>query len=70
MRHDYLLEKDIRIHEKIGEGAFGQVYKGLYRNEEVAIKLMQGAQIQETSIMESLKHKNIITFYQDHQRNQ
>ncbi|CAD8071367.1 unnamed protein product [Paramecium sonneborni] len=64
MRHDYLLEKDIRIHEKIGEGAFGQVYKGLYRNEEVAIKLMQGAQIQETSIMESLKHKNIITFYQ------
>ncbi|CAD8065716.1 unnamed protein product [Paramecium sonneborni] len=64
MRHDIFLEKDIQIQEKIGEGAFGQVYKGQYKNEEVAIKLMQGAQIQETSIMESLKHQNIIEFYQ------
>ncbi|CAD8154031.1 unnamed protein product [Paramecium octaurelia] len=64
MRHDFFHEKDIRIIEKLGEGAFGQVYKGLYKDEEVAIKFMQGAQIQETSIMESLKHKNIIKLYQ------
>ncbi|CAD8160067.1 unnamed protein product [Paramecium octaurelia] len=64
MRPDFFMEKNIRILEKIGEGAFGQVYKGLYKNEEVAIKFLQGAQIQETSIMENLQHKNIINFFQ------
>ncbi|CAD8054980.1 unnamed protein product [Paramecium primaurelia] len=63
MKHDFLKEKELKIIEKIGEGAFGQVFKGLYKGEEVAIKSMQGAQLQETSIMESLKHKNIIKFY-------
>ncbi|CAD8069597.1 unnamed protein product [Paramecium sonneborni] len=63
MKHDFLKEKELKIIEKIGEGSFGQVFKGLYKGEIVAIKSMQDAQLQETSIMESLKHKNIIKFY-------
>lgn len=62
--------KKLRTGDKIGEGAFGVVYKGEYKRETVAIKKMSKAMMasknamdefrNEVSVMCSLSHPNVL----------
>ncbi|KAH7522835.1 hypothetical protein JRO89_XSUnG0099600 [Xanthoceras sorbifolium] len=53
-------------HDKIGEGAYGEVYKGqhLSNNETVALKRIKkhvpGAEIREISLLQGMQHENIV----------
>jgi serine/threonine protein kinase len=65
---------EITLQENIGGGAFGAVYKGLWRSTAVAVKLLNSAcqeQLDpailkafkdEVSIMHSLRHPNVCLF--------
>lgn len=65
--------EDIEIQEKLADGAYGVLYKGLYKKEIVAIKILRKEssmmedklQIlkefrKEVSIMTSTKHRNLV----------
>ncbi|XP_048732649.1 tyrosine-protein kinase CSK-like isoform X1 [Ostrea edulis] len=59
-------KKDLQEIELIGRGEFGDVYKGLYRNEFVAVKQLKDqdraaqAFLKEASVMTSLRHPNLV----------
>jgi len=64
-------EKEIQLETKLGGGAFGIVYKGKWRNQDVAVKKMLGtfskqqfeAFLAEAEIMSKLRpHENVIQF--------
>ncbi|CAF5214957.1 unnamed protein product, partial [Rotaria magnacalcarata] len=63
----YANELWIKKQEKLGEGAFGKVYKGTYREyQDVAYKvtkthLSEAAQC-ETNILKTLHHPNIVQY--------
>ncbi|KAK7499721.1 hypothetical protein BaRGS_00009062 [Batillaria attramentaria] len=57
---------DLHIGESIGKGDFGDVFKGTYKGQAVAIKQLKdkdrGEQsfLQEASVMTSLRHDNLV----------
>jgi serine/threonine protein kinase len=63
---------EIQIHDKIAEGSFGVVYRGLWRGIEVAVKklspmLLSNTEIferflHEVSLMSQLRHPNVLLF--------
>jgi sugar lactone lactonase YvrE len=63
--------KDIEAQEKIGSGAFGSVYKGMWnKSVEVALKTIgeenKGISkdfLNEVELLEKLKHPNIVQFF-------
>ncbi len=69
---DELVYSAITIGEKIGEGTFGTVSKGLLWGQEIAIKFLNNKKStdekdvksfkQEVKIMRSLRHPNIVEF--------
>jgi len=57
--------------EKIASGAFGDLFRGSYCGQEVAIKILRGVQddslqfqefLQEVAIMRKVRHKNVVQF--------
>ena len=61
----------VTFHEKVGEGAFGVVFKGIYRKREVALKTMSRKDVNETNLkrfvsetllLARLHHPNVIGF--------
>lgn len=62
---------EIKFQEKIASGAFGDLYKGSYCGQDVAIKILRNVQddsaqyeefAQEVSIMRKVRHKNVVQF--------
>eukprot|EP01117_Protostelium_nocturnum_P009177 TRINITY_DN3285_c0_g1_i1.p1 TRINITY_DN3285_c0_g1~~TRINITY_DN3285_c0_g1_i1.p1 ORF type:complete len:775 (+),score=256.10 TRINITY_DN3285_c0_g1_i1:283-2607(+) len=63
-------ENELEFIEKIGSGASSKVYKAIYRNEEVAVKILKGYEktavqdfIKEFHIISSLRSPYVIYFY-------
>ncbi|KAJ8304367.1 hypothetical protein KUTeg_017950 [Tegillarca granosa] len=60
-----ILPKDLFVGELIGKGEFGDVYKGRYKDHQVAIKQLKdknSAQtfLKEASVMTSVRHPNLV----------
>lgn len=69
--------EDLVLKNQIGQGAFGTVYKALYHEREVAVKIMQFGELsnkelalnafnefqKEVSVMSMLDHPNIVKFH-------
>jgi hypothetical protein len=62
---------DIVFHDKIASGAFGDLFRGSYCGQDVAIKILRGVQddtaqfsefLQEVAIMRKVRHKNVVQF--------
>lgn len=62
---------EIVFHEKIASGAFGDLYRGSYCGQDVAIKILRAVQgseaqisefLQEIAIMRKVRHKNVVQF--------
>ena len=72
-KQEYLYEikeiKQVIIEEKIGSGAFGDVYKGIWKNNIVALKCLKDSKAQEQFKKEAKTlnkiehHPNIIQFF-------
>lgn len=62
---------DIVFQEKIASGAFGDLFKGVFCGQDVAIKILRGVQdnsvqyqefLQEVAIMRKVRHRNVVQF--------
>lgn len=66
------LPEDVILHEKLGAGAFGTVFKGEWGGHTVAVKVLQTAYAsnsremdsfrQEIAVLSGLRHPNIVAF--------
>ncbi|XP_076926754.1 serine/threonine-protein kinase STY46-like [Bidens hawaiensis] len=63
--------KFLTLDHKVASGSFGDLYKGTYRSQEVAIKMLKAEHItttmqqefaQEVYIMRKIRHKNVVQF--------
>jgi uncharacterized protein YjbI with pentapeptide repeats len=69
------IDNQIELHQVIGEGSYGKVYRGLWRGTLVAIKMMvlpahmsgqekrEKMAVMEAAISSTLSHPNIVTTY-------
>lgn len=63
--------EQLRLTSKLASSTFGQVYKGEYYGQEIAVKIIKDAMkdelqykefLQEVSIMKKVRHRNVIQF--------
>lgn len=71
-REDYIVDgKDLEYLQLLGSGASGEVYKGLYKGNPVAIKLLKDMALKdevdefkkEFEILSKVRHENVVFFY-------
>eukprot|EP00850_Spirogloea_muscicola_P011901 SM000075S21990 [mRNA] locus=s75:497603:502103:+ [translate_table: standard] len=63
--------KQLKLHQKIASGSFGDLYRGTYCGQDVAIKILKPERLndslqqefaQEVFIMRKVRHKNVVQF--------
>ncbi|KAI3868930.1 hypothetical protein MKW92_003226 [Papaver armeniacum] len=63
--------RQLTFENKVGSGSFGDLYKGIYCTQEVAIKVLKAERVsaemqrefaQEVYIMRKVRHKNVVQF--------
>lgn len=58
--------KDLQLGEKLGKGEFGDVFKGIYNGQEVAVKSLKDSSkaaqqfLAEASVMTTIKHPHLV----------
>ncbi|KAL4572829.1 hypothetical protein LXL04_019615 [Taraxacum kok-saghyz] len=61
----------LTLDHKVASGSYGDLYKGTYRSQEVAVKMLKAERIdtdmqqefaQEVYIMRKIRHKNVVQF--------
>ncbi|KAL3843336.1 hypothetical protein ACJIZ3_000739 [Penstemon smallii] len=61
----------LKFESKVASGSYGDLYKGTYRSQEVAIKILKAERLntelqtefaQEVFIMRKVRHKNVVQF--------
>uniref|UniRef100_A0A5B7C1E8 non-specific serine/threonine protein kinase n=1 Tax=Davidia involucrata TaxID=16924 RepID=A0A5B7C1E8_DAVIN len=61
----------LKFENKVGSGSFGDLYRGIYCSQEVAIKVLKPERVsedmlrefaQEVFIMRKIRHKNVVQF--------
>ncbi|KAI3781001.1 hypothetical protein L2E82_10999 [Cichorium intybus] len=61
----------LTLDHKVASGSYGDLYKGTYRSQEVAIKMLKAERVntdmqqefaQEVYIMRKIRHKNVVQF--------
>ncbi|CAF1621235.1 unnamed protein product, partial [Adineta ricciae] len=74
-RPDYIINNDeVILEDKLGQGNFGEVHRGKYRNVPVAVKVLRETNrqltpkdrtnfINEALLLKTYKHKQIVSFY-------
>ncbi|KAL9657575.1 hypothetical protein ABK040_001002 [Willaertia magna] len=70
-KHWIINAEDLKIESKIGEGGSGRVFRARWKTNEVALKTIKlnNEELQsdffenEASLLSSLRHPNIVTFY-------
>lgn len=53
---------ELEIHEYLGGGAQGSVYRAIYRNENVALKKVNSKEDAEIQHLKKLDHRNLVKF--------
>ena len=51
----FILDRDVTICEKLGDGFFGEVYRGLWKGREVALKSFKEEEDDPTSFLNEAK---------------
>lgn len=63
--------RQLKLHHKIASGSFGDLYRGTYCGQDVAIKILKAERLndslqqefgQEVFIMRKVRHKNVVQF--------
>ncbi|KAL9659899.1 hypothetical protein QQ045_024709 [Rhodiola kirilowii] len=63
--------KQLKVGDKVAAGSFGDLYKGTYCSQEVAVKILKPERVnadmlrefsQEVFIMRKIRHKNVVQF--------
>ncbi|KAK8985195.1 hypothetical protein V6N11_068462 [Hibiscus sabdariffa] len=62
--------RHLKLENKVASGSYGDLYKGTYRSQEVAVKILKPERIddihkdfaQEVFIMRKVRHKNVVQF--------
>eukprot|EP00245_Coleochaete_scutata_P000955 TRINITY_DN1117_c0_g1_i2.p1 TRINITY_DN1117_c0_g1~~TRINITY_DN1117_c0_g1_i2.p1 ORF type:complete len:640 (-),score=134.06 TRINITY_DN1117_c0_g1_i2:975-2894(-) len=61
----------LKLHQKVASGSFGDLFRGTYCGQEVAIKILKPERLndslqsefkQEVSILRKVRHKNVVQF--------